>query len=96
MLKFGGGHVVLGGFTAATKNQKNRLIRINIRRRLKRPCPRSMRSRVHVTIRCPSVCPVAAADEQLWHSPVAGNRVWQHEAAARRSAANAGSAMFTA
>ena len=47
----------------------------------------------------PSVCHVAAAEELLWHSPMAGN--WavvarRPQPAAWCSAANAGSAMFTA
>ena len=58
-------------------------------------CLHSMRRRICVTVRCPSVClsvcPIAPAKGQLWHSSVAGNR-----AAARRSAANAGSAVFAA
>jgi len=38
----------------------------------------------------PSVFPVATAEEQLQHSPVAGNSAAVARAAARRSAANAG------
>jgi len=68
-------------------------------------CPRSMRSRVYVTVRCPSVClfqsSAAAACGGFAAVGPAGRRYrWiapqQNGAAARHAAANAGSGTFTA
>ena len=72
-------------------------------------CPHSMRSRIYETVRCPSVClshsPAAAACGKSAAVGPAGRRYRsiavrpapqpQHGAAARRAAANAGSATFS-
>ena len=78
-------------------------------------CPHSMRSRVYVTARCPSVslfvrpsvpfarcnsvrlvCCCGSGKNRKYRLIAARPAPRQHEVAARRSAANAGSATFTA
>ena len=68
-------------------------------------CPHSMRSRIYATVRCPSHSPAAAACGGFAAVRPAARRCrsiaarpvpQQHGAAARRAAANAGSATFSA